>query len=167
MDNLFGIVEAFYSRFILRDLMGKIAPGAILMFALSENLRSLVLDNSTISNARNRYIDYLSSLDEGSQKTEKDVERIVVIKETCGNTYVSMLISIFFVSFDHLIRNRFDMDKILSNMAFIIIYFALMISLRYMHFEHLKRLDSTIKKFMANEDDKKRKQGDIKDITHY
>lgn len=198
MDNLFGFVEAFYSRFILRDMLAKIVPGfyiiifilvklslldinqfkeigffvgAILLLfswvmgfavqALGEklNLIKYHLDDR----ARLRYVKFIIM---NPESVEKDLERIVVIKEACGNSYVSLLFLGVLYSVDKLfISGQFDIiirPMQVSFLSLYIIYGFTIYSLRHMHYIQLKNQDYFVKRILQSKKCKNKKNRAIK-----
>ena len=184
MDNFFGIVEAFYSRFILRDLLAKVVPGSLLIIIISQRIIPVEITLGKISflpgllfisvswvagfaiqgvgeklklikyhidgAAANRYKSFLR---QSGAQNNKDIERIVVIKETCGNTYVSLLMIFIFSVLKQLIIRDFNIDfsSLIYYSPEIFVFISLLSSLRYMHFEHVKRQDSLVKTFLPKE----------------
>ncbi len=180
MEDFFGIVEAFYARFILRDLLAKITPGSIVLLAMAKNIAINDVLISLISNfsfvfgvliisiswivgfgiqglgeklklikyheneeAQENYSKFLKY---GDKDQQKDVERVVVIKETCGNSYIALII-MFIINLCYMVmdENYVSLKEILfKNFPNLIILIILIYSLRYMHFEHVKRQNKVV-----------------------
>lgn len=181
MENFFGAVEAFYSRFILRDLLAKITPGSIVLLTMIKNF---INNKTTFNNISNfsfvigllfitiswiigfaiqglgeklkliKYHEnkeagklYSEFLKYGEKEQYKDVERMVVIKETCGNSYIAFTIVLLLNSCYLFINETsiFLKDIIYINSPNIILLVVIIYSLRYMHFEHVKRQNEVVK----------------------
>jgi hypothetical protein len=180
MENLFGFVEAFYSRFILRDLLAKIVPGSFLLIYISRFFNENIILNEisfifgifliSVSwiigfaiqgfgerldlikyhkdkEAEARYKKFIGL---NLKDNQKDVERIVVIKETCGNSYVSLTLVFILYIIEVLINKEFTQitNLFIRNIPLILSYLLIVFSLRYMHFKHIERQDSLIASFL-------------------
>lgn len=181
MDNFFGIVEAFYSRFILRDLLAKITPGAIVLLVVCSNIN---FDNIVVELLKSSNLivcilffsiawivgfaiqgigellglikyheneeaekNYHRFLIEGKEDQQKDVERMVVIKETCGNSYVALLMVLVITLTNKILNNNWLVKGDIINYIMLLIF---IISLRYMHNEHVKRQNKVVKAKLIN-----------------
>ncbi|MCT4595986.1 MAG: hypothetical protein N4A57_17200 [Anaeromicrobium sp.] len=189
MQDFFGIVEAFYSRFILRDLLAKVVPGALLMMIVFQRIIpvEIMIDNMSFilgvlfisvswivgfaiqgigekcklikyhvdDHARDRYVILLK---QSALQNNKDIERVVVIKEACGNTYVSLLIISIFIILKYLSKYIFNISlnmliDLIMDLIYlgpeVIVFITLLLALRYMHFEHVKRQNTLIESFLS------------------
>lgn len=184
MDNLFGFVEAFYSRFILRDLLAKITPGMILLttityivndgFPLNINI-SFVIGVFVVSFAwiigfaiqglgeltrtiryhknkesKENYWKYMQQLEKNGKNNDKDLERIVVIKETCGNASLSIFLSgILLVLYICLVDMPSD-TTLIKLVPVFVLYIILLVSLYSMHLKHVLRQDDLVSQRLEN-----------------
>lgn len=92
-------------------------------------------------------INYQKFLIEGKENQQKDVERMVVIKETCGNSYVSLLL-VLIISITNKIFNNISITK--NDILNYIILILFILSLRYMHIEHVKRQNKVVLSKLLN-----------------
>lgn len=178
MENLFGLVEAFYSRFILRDLLAKVTPGfmflgasyliisdiytidipisfgtGILLFAISWIVGFAIqgvgeftklIKYHVDEDARNRYSQYMNQLNIDKISNDKDLERLVVIKETCGNSYVSLLLILILYFLNFIINKGIDTDTIVKLIPILVFYIIIILALFYMHRVHIVRQDEIV-----------------------
>jgi hypothetical protein len=169
MNQVQNIFDSFYTKFVLRDLFGKIIPGFIFLCsiatlfdkpadilallktisawylipifgiswvlafalqALGESLRLIRYSPKDIK--QTEWYQLVKKfgrrvvLDEKQQK-----ERIVIIKEACGNTSVSIIASVLVVIGSGLIT--------FHDIFTLIVIFLIVILLQIMHRKHIKR----------------------------
>ena len=194
LGELGSLFDAFYSRFVLRDLLAKVAPGAVFLFAVfqifaesvekqidylaelsfwtwiilvalawiagitiqsigekfhliryypkwTDNNKTEKLNYKTWLKMRNKFSKKISD----SEKHED--ERLVVIKEACGNGYVAILVSaillILYGSINTFVFHGGSLDymriEILQLLAALIIALIFIYFLCYMHLIHVQR----------------------------
>jgi len=85
---------------------------------------------------------YIHFKNNASDDEKKDFERMVVIKEACGNSYVSLLISLFIISLYY--YPTFLKDLIIY-LPLIVIAIIIILSLCIFHFTHVERQYSIMK----------------------
>lgn len=185
MEHLFGLVEAFYSRFLLRDFLAKILPGILVMvfilYRLGVDLLGVeisffvgvciaalawivgfavqglgeilcLIEYHQDNEAADRYLEFIR-YDGDKKVNEKDIERIVVIKETCGNMQVASILILITLIIDYFIMYLRG-EWIIASMNYhyaltYILIISLIGSLRYMHLSHVYRQDMAICKMLG------------------
>ena len=194
MKELTNFFDAFYSRFVLRDLMAKIGPGSITLAAIGIILSgaSDVYIASIISMSfwgwiifiaiawligfsiqglgeilkiiryypryedsnkkkkleLNRWYRILNDFRNNATKIDdQQNERLVIIKEACGNGSLSLLLSSYLLIMHYLIKSIVSGENILERFIQSILPILpilglipiLIISLYYMHIQHINR----------------------------
>jgi len=204
-----GLVDAIYSRFLLRDMVGKVVPGSILLFAIIGSyleksdvkhviqhtgfFAALVLfslawvtafsiqsfgeyfnliryfpkktkidekpDESNINIDKNpdkyqddkirfkRYYQKIILFNKHATPLERmERERLLVIRESCGNTYVSLIFSFIVYISAYGVKNKFSTDintDIFNHtghfLPVIVSIFPAILCLRYMHNQYVER----------------------------
>ena len=95
-----------------------------------------------------RFYKLKNKLDLSTKNVQKQqFERLVVIKEACGNGYVSLLLSSFVLILDHLVTHSFSTTarSLLSVWDFALSILVIIIFLARMHFVHIQRQDLYLK----------------------
>ena len=187
-----NLVDALYSRFLLRDVFGKIIPGLALLLTLGivlispddckpETCRDIIMRLPfgvwiAIFGAAWIVAFAVQSIGEWTKliryypKTYKEdqewyrltarfrthddynihnqqYERIVVIKEACGNAYVSLLLSAAIWLLDRLWVNwdtlqvsvQTGFEELIDHIVIVIVVVGVIVFLRRMHFKHVER----------------------------
>jgi hypothetical protein len=192
MNDLGQLFDAFYSRFILRDFLGKITPGTIFLSALALWFKSptdlfqfsyykdiplmfwiLFLAIAWLvgftmqsfgelkfpkigplieyyphpqffsdSKWMEFYVSYTDLIRTGEYPEDaRGIERMVCIKEACGNGYVAILWSIgtlaLKVGYSY---NSIAYHELIAPASGILFLLLIMILLRCMHYKHVWRL---------------------------
>lgn len=214
-----GLVDAIYSRFLLRDMVGKVVPGSILLFTIigsyleSNGIKEVIAQITffvglalfslawvtafSIQSFGERlgWIRYFpkkiikEGTNEGKPVDDKgrfkgyyqkiilfnkyatplermERERLLVIRESCGNTYVSLIFSFAVYILAYSIRNQIWVNLnilhpesrefiqpllpgIISVLPAVISILPAIICLRYMHFQYVARHDEFLKAILS------------------
>ena len=195
-----NIVDAIYSRFLLRDMVGKVVPGSILLltiigsylekddvFKLLEKIgffAALMLfslawvtafsiqsfgehlgliryfpkkgEENAGDDRFNRYYQKIILFNKNATPLERmERERLLVIRESCGNTYVALVFSfiIYVLSYAVSSRSSFDIYVLKEQFKFltpvIVSILPAIVCLRYMHVKYVERHDVFLKTILA------------------
>jgi len=185
MSELTNIFDAFYSRFVLRDLLAKMLPGMILIFALwsasattgfvgiyailSFGVWLVLLAVAWVSGfavqSFGKWLRLIKHLPDGVDAKEfwkmefefytrlgieeqRRYELFGVIKQTCGNTFVALLVllTIFiidgtadWISSGSTASTTVSFAALYSIFAFIILVIGLAYLLRRVHNEYVQK----------------------------
>lgn len=180
MNELSTLFDSFYSRFVLRDLFGKIVPGMMLLSAMVVSLTSsssILIYIASVSfwfwsvifsvswilafavqalAEKYGYIRYypeemdkIQSYDMNiqfnkisSKLDRQQVERLIVIKEACGNGYTSLSISLLLLVADGILDiyssgtpfMQWIFGELFSKGLVLIVLLGVIYFLREMHF---------------------------------
>jgi hypothetical protein len=180
--------DALYTRFLLRDVFAKIAPGFLLLMSVLASLAGSVSTQAgtqtpsatdwSIPNLPTatwigflalswilgfaiqsfgefirliRY--YPANMTEIAWRTlssrfreharyevhRQQYERLVVIKEACGNTCASLLVTSLWVLVIFLVNGKLTWDSLMSNLHFVVLDVVLFALLLRMHYVHVQR----------------------------
>lgn len=179
------LIDALYSRLLLRDVFGKVVPGAIVLFTFVITLTSPEAGRNTITTlpfgawivvfglawvvgfavqsfgewalpGSMKLLRYFpKDVDEKKwlklrakfrihpdyDKHTQNHERLVVIKEACGNSYISLSISTILWLVDRLLDMSADsvLREVLDHVHLVILDLGVILLLARMHFVHVQR----------------------------